>query len=174
MLPTVPPPIAAPPALALDDPALRNKLMAYAVLRIRHREAAEDAVQEALARAVKRQTTFDAAAGALVTWVFGILNLVIREEWRKQKRQPIQPAAEPAAWEALAAKMDPARDPSVLAELLGQLPEPSRRIVTMHHLDGLSHQEIGDQLGISRVNSRVRLGRALDELKQLAAKEGAR
>ena len=168
---TVSPPIAAPPDLS--DPAIRSKLLTHARARLKDPEVAEDAVQETYARALKRLSTFD-PGGLLVGWLFGILGKVILEEYRKRGKQPVQPPANLDDFEHVASRMGPGSDPHALPNLLAQMPEPDRRIVTMHHLKELSHEEIGEVLGISVGNSRVRLGRAMHKLKQLAAKEGAR
>ena len=165
------PPIAAPPELG--DPALYEKLKKHALVRLQDADAAADAVQEAYARALKRKATYD-STHPLACWMFGILANVIREEWRKQRQRAIQPPANLDDFEHIASRMGPGSDPSTLPNLLAQMPEPDRRIVTMHHLDELSHEEIGAVLGISVGNSRVRLGRAMHKLQQLAEKEGAR
>lgn len=169
--PTLSPPIAAPPDLS--DPAIRAKLLIHARSRLKDPEAAQDAVQETYARALKRLSAFDPGE-LLVGWLFGILSKVILEEWRKRGKRPAQPPASLDDFEHVASRMGPGSDPMALPNLLAQMPEPDRRIVTMHHVDELSHEEIGAVLGISVGNSRVRLGRAMHKLKQLAAKEGAR
>jgi RNA polymerase sigma-70 factor (ECF subfamily) len=167
---------------ALDDPGLRGELTTHALARLGtwlsdrpaavRADAAEEIVQEALQRAWKRRDTFDPAAGTSVAgWVHGILNYVLSEHCRALRKQPAQPAADPVSWETLADRMDPTTE---LADLLDQLPAEPRRIVTLHHLDGLTHREIGGQLGISEANSRIRLARAMLELRRLAGKEGGR
>ena len=55
-----------------------------------------------------------------------------------------------------------------------RLPERQRSVLVMSAIEGLSHEEISTKLEISAGNSRVRLGRAMKELKHLAAKEGTR
>jgi len=176
-------PSIAPPddpvRATLDDPGHRNELMAHAVARLLgllsdrpaavRSEVAADAVQEALTRAWHGRATFDPAAGVSVAgWVHGILNNVLSEHCRKLRKQPAQPPADPADWENLAARMEPADAPGELGPLLAGLPEGPRQIVTWHHLEGLSHREIADRLGIGEPCSRVRLTRAMNDLKQLA------
>jgi RNA polymerase sigma factor (sigma-70 family) len=55
--------------------------------------------------------------------------------------------------------------------LLDRLPTDHRQIIAMHHLDGLTHREIGERLRITEQNSRVRLARAMLGLKRLASGE---
>ena len=52
-----------------------------------------------------------------------------------------------------------------LHELIAQLPEPDRSIVTLH-LEGYDYQEIGQKLRISKSNVGVRLMRAKEKLKK--------
>ena len=52
-----------------------------------------------------------------------------------------------------------------LHELIAQLPEPDRTIVTMY-LEGYDYKEIGRQVGMTKNNVGVRLMRAKERLKQ--------
>ncbi|HVK17095.1 MAG TPA: sigma-70 family RNA polymerase sigma factor [Fimbriiglobus sp.] len=190
MTPAVPQPATAPPddpeRAALDAPELRGELTAHALARLgiwlsdqpaaTRADAAQEIVQETLQRAWRRRDTFDPAAGtSLAGWTHGILNHVLSEHCRALRKQPAQPPADPAGWEDLAARMDPAEDPAEVNDLLDLLPADRRQIVTLYYLNELSHREIGERLGISEVCSRVRLARALNELRRLAAgKEGGR
>jgi RNA polymerase sigma-70 factor (ECF subfamily) len=169
-----------PVRAALDDPDVRTKLLHHAVARLTlwladRRQSVGDeageAVQEACKRAVERAAEFDPARSRVAAWLHGILNNVLHEHCRAIHKAPQQPEASPAEWENLAAPMmddDPAR----LDRLLEGIREDDRQIVTMHHLDGLSHDEIATAMKISVGTSRIRMYRAMTELKKLAAKEG--
>lgn len=52
-----------------------------------------------------------------------------------------------------------------LHELIAQLPEPDRTIVTMH-LEGYEYKEIGQQVGMTKNHVGIRLMRIKDKLKQ--------
>ncbi len=52
-----------------------------------------------------------------------------------------------------------------LHELIAQLPEPDRTIVTMH-LEGYDYKEIGRQVGMTKNNIGVRLMRIKEKLKE--------
>ena len=52
-----------------------------------------------------------------------------------------------------------------LHELIAQLPEPDRTIVTMH-LEGYDYKEIGRQTGMTKNNIGIRLMRIKEKLKQ--------
>ena len=52
-----------------------------------------------------------------------------------------------------------------LHELINQLPEPDRTIVTMH-LEGYEYKEIGQKTGLSKNNVGIRLMRIKEKLKK--------
>ena len=54
-----------------------------------------------------------------------------------------------------------------LRAALSKLPENYRQVIHLAHVDGLSHREIAERLGISEANSRVLLSRALARLATL-------
>lgn len=183
---THPPPIAPPDdpvRRAAEDPETRAGLLAHACARLGHllgdrpaiarKELAEEAVQEVLRRALTRSAGYDPARATPIGWLHGFLNHVLSEQCREVRKQPAQPDADPAVWDALEARL--AGDAPDLTDLLDALPADQRHIVSIHHLDGMSHREIADRLGISEAASRVRLARAMNALRQLAArKEGGR
>lgn len=181
---TRPPPTRPddPVRAALDDADLRAELVRHAQARFGRwladrpapvrAGAAEDAVQEALKRVLEQSARFDPTRASAAAWVHGVLELVLHEQSRVSRRQPVQPSANPEAWDALTARLS--YEDGLLGELLAALPEEQRTIVTMFHLDELSHDEIASRLGISVGNSRVRLARAMTALKERAAKGGGR
>lgn len=56
---------------------------------------------------------------------------------------------------------------SDLEEAVRSLPEPLRSVLVLKEVEGYSHAEIGEMLGISVVTSRVRLMRALRRLRRI-------
>jgi RNA polymerase sigma factor (sigma-70 family) len=129
----------------------------------------EDAVQEALRRAINARAEYDPARATPTGWFNGFLDKVLSEECRKLRRAPVQP--DPDDWDPLDRRMG---DPTELRELLALISPEACEIVTLHHLDERSHAEIAARLGISEGASRVRLARAMNELKRAAAKEAGR
>lgn len=181
-------PPAAPPADpvrgALDDPDVMADLSRHACSRLGvlladrpvtvREDVARDAVQEAIGRALSRPGSYDRTHGTVAAWLHGILERVLHELCRSLRKQPAQPAADPAAWDNLAARMSGPDGIAELAPLLARLTDEQRRIIALHHLDGMSHERIAAELGISVGNSRLRLARAMRALRDLADKEGGR
>lgn len=137
-------------------------------------DVAAEAVQETGRRALVLQAGFDPAQASVAAWLHGILECVLHEQCRTLRKQPAQPSADQGAWEGLGACLATPDESPDLAALLALLPEEHRRTVVMHHLDGMTHEQIAAEHRISVGNSRVRLARAMRELKRLAAKEGVR
>jgi RNA polymerase sigma-70 factor (ECF subfamily) len=52
-----------------------------------------------------------------------------------------------------------------LAEALGELPAAQRGVIVMHDVEGFTHQEIAEALGITVSSSKVRLFRARARLR---------
>ncbi|QQR82356.1 RNA polymerase sigma factor [Candidatus Campbellbacteria bacterium] len=61
-------------------------------------------------------------------------------------------------------------DPDGMQKLVNQLSEKYREVVTLRYFSGLSFAEIGDLLGTTETNAKVRHHRALKELRELMQK----
>jgi RNA polymerase sigma-70 factor (ECF subfamily) len=136
-------------------------------------EAAHEAVQEVTTRALAKQSDYDPAAGSVSAWLHGFLNKVLLQTGRTMRCQPMQPPADPAAWDRLATALSPAAaQPTVdrldAASILSRLPADQRTILELRYRDGLEHAEIATRLGISLGNARVRSCRALAAAKAVA------
>lgn len=186
------PPTGAPPDdpvhRAAADPRIREELKTHVAARLlvllagraggSRPDLVEEVVQEALKRAVALADGYRPDLGTPAGWLHGILNHVLSEQCRAIRKQPAQPPADPAAWEAVTARLDPAAADEArheLDELLAGLEPRHREIITFHHLDEMSHADIAARLGITPVASRTRLARAMIGLRELVArKEGGR
>lgn len=125
--------------------------------------AADELAQEALLTVWRKAALYQPHKGSASAWIFTIArNLRIdrlRREmnWQELSDEMVQsvPSDETAPDEALADRQAQERVRAVLAELG---PE-QREIVTLAYIDGLSHGQIADRLGIplGTVKSRMRL-----------------
>jgi len=158
----------------------RPYLMRFALLQLRDRSAAEDAVQEALLAAIQGAERF-AGQSSVRTWLVGILKHKIIDRIRKASREP---SADPTASEAGAEEIDAffgsdghfAEPPGewqspeqalqerrffeALERCLQALPKNSAKAFTLRELMGLETDEICKELGISASNCWVILYRA--------------
>lgn len=162
--------------------ALRPRLLRFAVLQLRDKAAAEDAVQDTLLSATERAHQF-AGDASISTWVFAILKNKIIDEFRRRSRQP-QTAdelaqeegftealedqfderghwvAHPAPWSDPQASLEQRRFWEVFEICISGLPEKPARVFGMRELLGMETEEICKELELSASNCWVLLHRA--------------
>jgi RNA polymerase sigma-70 factor (ECF subfamily) len=139
-------------------------------------EDAADVVQESYLRAWRALPSFRREAH-LSTWLHTIIANTARS-WRR-RRSPTTTlnddtdladghlAIDPA-WHA-----DAAVDRDELRAALVRLPIAQRRVVILKDVDGLSHHEVAERLGITETAAKVRLHRARRQLRLLLELAGA-
>jgi RNA polymerase sigma-70 factor (ECF subfamily) len=123
---------------------------------------AEDLAQETLFTVWRRASLYAADKGSVATWIFAIArNLRIdrlRREmpWQELPEERLEaPASEALPDEALAEKERQVRVRAALASL----PPEQHEVVVLSYLEGLSHGEIAERLGVplGTVKSRMRI-----------------
>jgi RNA polymerase sigma-70 factor (ECF subfamily) len=166
----------------------RAYLMRYALLQLRDRSAAEDAVQETLLAAL--QTASYAGRSSLRTWLTGILKHKIVDHLRRLSReQPLEhPDDEPRHGEADVAdslfsddghwrefpsgwgRPDSSFESSefwkVFEMCVELMPARTARVFVMREVLELTTEEICKELGISSTNCWVMLHRARLSLRE--------
>jgi RNA polymerase sigma-70 factor (ECF subfamily) len=127
---------------------------------------AEDAVQETFLKIHRAASTYTGEA-SFGTWAFRILVNTCYDVLRKRKRRidesPIDVMIESAA--RTAPTVDDAKR-MTLRKLLNELPEQRRTVFSLFEIEGLSHAEIAEILGISEGNSKWILFATKKELQQ--------
>ena len=131
------------------------------------RSSAEDLVQEVFIRILKYRRTYR-DEGRFQTWMFHIARNVRIDHVRK--RRPDQLTAdlpEPATDAGHATAVEAAQDIERLRQALTRLPDDRRELIVLARYRGLSHDEIATVLRVDAGTVRVRLHRALKELRAL-------
>ncbi len=132
------------------------------------RSLAEDAVQEAFLRLVRRRERYDPSL-PFGPWFYAILRNVCTDLLRRQARDAR--AAHEAGLER--ARRDTAIPPAGEAlELLGQLKGDDRAVVMLRVVQGLAFAEVAAALGISEEAAKKRAQRALRRLRDAAREAG--
>jgi RNA polymerase sigma-70 factor (ECF subfamily) len=140
---------------------------ATALSVMRNAHDAEDAVQSAFIRALERIDQLKPGS-PFGPWFYRVLrstclNLRRREALRSHEEIPVSAAG----------GRNPERDlqkeltREMVLVALGELPEMQRLAVTLYDLEGYSHQEIGEILGIAVGTSRAHVHHARRALRQL-------
>jgi RNA polymerase sigma factor (sigma-70 family) len=124
---------------------------------------AEDAVQETFLKVHRAATTFTGEA-SFATWVYRILVNTCYDLLRKRKRR-IDEAPLDDSFQRSGSSVDDLKR-IALRRLLDELPEQRRSVFTLFEIEGLSHAEIGQVLGISEGNSKWILFATKKELQE--------
>lgn len=140
---------------------------AYAVARaiVLTHEDAEDAVQEGFLRAWQAIGRFDPGQ-AFGPWLNRIVANAALDLARRKKVRTTEQLSDsiPAAFR------NPAEDAELRARLksaLEELPERSRAVIVLHDVEGFTHAEIGEMLGIPGGTARSDLHHARQRLRKL-------
>jgi RNA polymerase sigma-70 factor (ECF subfamily) len=158
----------------------RPYLLRFALLQLRDRSPAEDAVQETLLAAMQGAERF-AGQSSVRTWLVGILKHKIIDSLRKAAREhPAELKASeagagdleaffesdghfaepPGEWESPENALEERRFFEALERCLQALPQNTASAFTMREVMGLNTEEICKELGVSPSNCWVLLYRA--------------
>jgi RNA polymerase sigma-70 factor, ECF subfamily len=138
------------------------RLKSYMMRQGADADTAEELAQETLLAVWRKAPLYDAEKGSASTWIYTIARNLRIDRLRRE-----------VAWQELpeghdeTASDDPAPD-EILSDherqtrvraALKQLPEDQHEVVALSYLEGLSHSEIADKLGLplGTVKSRMRL-----------------
>src|SRR5262245_51855312 len=142
--------------------AYRPRVKAYMIRQGADAATAEDLAQETLLMVWRKAALYAGDKGSMTTWVFAIArNLRIdrlRREvpWQELPEGRLAEASdEPLPDEAVAEKERQQRVQAALAAL----PAEQKEVVALAYLEGLSHSEIAERLGmpLGTVKSRMRI-----------------
>jgi RNA polymerase sigma-70 factor (ECF subfamily) len=145
----------------------RHQQRAYLVARaiVTVHEDAEDAVQEGFVRAWQALDRFDTSQ-SFGAWLNRIVANAALDITRRRKVRTTEELSD--------ALRSPFRDPAQDAELksrlaaaLAQLPERARSVIVLHDIEGFTHLEIGEMLGIPGGTARSDLHHARQKLRGL-------
>ena len=128
-------------------------------------DAAHDLVQETFIRAFARIDRYD-GRGSLSGWLNRLALNLTRDTMRRDRRRGrwLTRGDDDAATKG-SASTDHESDRRVRAAL-DSLPELLRVVVLLHDVEGYTHEEIGEALGIAPGSSRARLSRARSQLRE--------
>ncbi len=125
--------------------SLREPLFALCLHLTGRRADAEDAVQEVLV-AVHRGLPDFRGASRLTTWVYRIaLRAAFQARARRRDPEPLDPETPGGGGEGEMASRDRARK---VAAAMGRLPAEQRAVLSLFAVEGLSHREVADILGV--------------------------
>jgi RNA polymerase sigma-70 factor (ECF subfamily) len=134
------------------------------------RSDAEDAVQETFLKIYRGASSFRGAA-KLSTWTYRILVNTCLDQRRRKGRVPdLTQADEPEA-----AMRAPAADHPLRMDLeasLARLEQKHRTVFLLFEVEGFTHREVGEILGVPEGKSRTLLFESKRELQRLLRRRG--
>lgn len=136
-----------------------GKMYSLCCRYVKDRMEAEDVLVMSFTKIFERISQYK-AEGSFEGW---IRRVVVNESLtylRKHKNMYLETDIEDAALEPDYQKLENELEASDLLKLIENLPVGYRTVFNMYAIDGYSHQEIADQLGISENTSKSQLSRA--------------
>lgn len=148
----------------------RAPLSRYALRMTGNRADAEDALQETFVRAYRSLGRCDAAKG-FGPWVFGILVNRCRTHAAREARSGAVLVRSETALAAASVPASEGRESlrDALRWALRQLAAEQREAFLLHHVEGMSYEDMEPVTGTRPATLRMRVHRAREELRKLLA-----
>ncbi len=142
------------------------KMYAVCLRYASNAEEAEDILQEGFIKVFKKLTSFR-GDGSFEGWIRRIfVNTAIEHFRRRRYLQPVTEKEENSIEGKYLSVLDELAEKDILA-LIRQLSPGYRTVFNMYVIEGYSHKEIGEMLGISEGTSKSQLSRAKVILQEL-------
>ena len=133
---------------------------------------AEDLTQETFVRAFDRLAEFELRA-RFSTWLHRIALHTVIDALRRTRRRREQEQAHPELELVAPGLHDPDRTLRLaLHAAIDALNEGMRSVLVMHDIEGYTHAEIAEALGVEEGTSKARLSRARARLRQVLVENG--
>jgi RNA polymerase sigma-70 factor (ECF subfamily) len=128
---------------------------------------AEDIAAEVFADAAAALERFKPGATPVLAWLYTVARRRLADEARRRARTPALAPTDPSV------EYGPDLT-KALRRAIGSLPERQRAVVVLKLIEGWSFREIADRLGVSEAACKMRLSRALEQLRDALDEEGVR
>ena len=132
---------------------------------LRNDADAEDATQEVFLKLHRYRDGFRGDASPS-TYIFKITTSVCLNRLRSRKRHPEDPVEELPPQPTTDSLLDTLAVRDLLDRLLGDEDERTRECVLYHYVDGMTHDEVGELLGISGAAVRKRIAAFKSSLRE--------
>lgn len=123
---------------------------------------AEDLTQEAFVQIWRRLGDFRFES-AFATWAYRVASNVVLSAMRRERKFTLVDVDYPESGQEMNVlqKID-------TEQYLSKLPERARVVLVLHDAAGLTHEEIGEELGIAAGTSKAQLSRARKLFREMA------
>ncbi len=138
----------------------KKSLLNFFLYRQPSRDVARDLTQQVFLRVLRYRHTFREEA-AFRTWVYEVARNVFHDHLKTVRLQTNEIP------ELLDTEEEPEDRHQQLHQALGQLPDSYRDVLLLSRFQNMSYEEIGQVLGLSVANVKVRAFRGLQKLREL-------
>ena len=145
--------------------ALKQPLLRYLWTFVRNATTAEDLLQDAFLQIHRARHTYTPPR-PVRPWVYAISRHVALMHLRTNRRRKEYSAGDELPDFPVLPEAEKYADRATVQRLLSQLPDSAREVLILHHLLGLSFQEVGKVLGIAAGTAKVRAHRAIKSVRK--------
>lgn len=142
------------------------KMYALCHRYVRNPAEAEDILVTAFMKVFEKISQFK-GEGSFEGWIRRIVVNEALTALRKNRNMALETDIEAADWDPHAMDLVDQLEVQDLVDMIATLPPGYRVVFNMYAIDGYSHKEIADQLGISENTSKSQLSRARAHLRKL-------
>jgi RNA polymerase sigma-70 factor (ECF subfamily) len=150
--------------------ALKRPLLRYLWSFVRNSTLAEDLLQETFLQVHRARQTYTPPR-PVRPWIYAITRHVALMHLRSARRRKELLADDELPEMPVPPDMEQLADRATVRRLLAELPRSGQEVLILHHLLGMSFQEVGQILGVATGTAKVRAHRALKALREKIAKQ---
>lgn len=129
----------------------------------------EDLVQNVFIRVLKYKHTFSEES-KFITWIFQIARNEMYDEFKKQKKhqhKDIEEVYSLSGNETIDDEIEVLENSSTLKRALNLLPADKKELLVLSKFKELKYKEVGEIVGCTEGNARIKVHRAVNELKSI-------
>lgn len=134
-----------------------------------NRPVSEDLVQDVFFRILKYRKTYRNES-QFTTWMYHIARNTRFDQFKKRRLETVSPEEEiqiPSNGISAAKQFEHDQEKELLARALMKLPEDKRELLVLARYREMKYEEIGDLLGVDVGAVKVRVFRAMKELREI-------
>jgi len=150
--------------------ALKKPLVRYLWTFVRNSTLAEDLLQDTFLQIHRARHTYTPPR-PVRPWIYAITRHVALMHLRSARRRKELLADNELPEIPVPPEMERYGDKATVYRFLSELPRTGQEVLILHHLLGLSFNEVGQILGIATGAAKVRAHRALKSLREKAANQ---
>lgn len=132
---------------------------------LKDRDEAEDIAQEAFVKAYLKLADYDPSASRFSTWLYRIATNLALNKLKQNNRKVDTDDIELLADSTMPTYLEDERKQEVIAAVIKLVPPEYRRAIEAYYWQGLSYQDIADELGIPLNTLKTWMRRAKQQLK---------